>query len=339
METNMRYPEIISALPKREGIDPSLDFYEYQGFWFPLVYLEATITLQEHFKANPEDIFLCSFVKTGTTWLKALAFSILTRDRFMQSPNPLLNTVPHECFPHMEVDLGDDPSYRTPQLPLLATHIPYTSLPKSILESGCKIIYICREPKDTFTSYWHMLQTLKHLSTGPDAREPAPSLEEELELFCQGKSAFGPYWDHVLGFWRASIERPETMLFLKYEELKKDELFYVKKLAEFMGKPFSQEEEIEGVPEKIIGMCSFRNLSNLEVNKSGFYQKGRVYNNSFFRKGDVGDWKNLLTEDMKVMIDYTTEQKLQFSGFTFGSSSEQETEGKSMVQGLGRDRD
>ncbi|XP_027183774.1 flavonol sulfotransferase-like [Coffea eugenioides] len=165
----------------------------------------------------------------------------------------------------MEIDHARDPSYRTSQLPLLATRIPHTSLPKSILKSG---------------GNW-----------GPYSSELALSLEKEVELFCEGKSIYGPYWDDVLGFWRATIK---AGLFLKHEVFKKDELFYVKKMAEFMGKPFSKEEEIEGVPEKFIGMRSFKNLSNL-------------------RKGVIGDWKNLLSEDMRMMIDQTTEQKLQFT--------------------------
>ena len=36
-----------------------------------------------------------------------------------------------------------------------------------------------------------------------------------------------------------------------------------------MGYSFSLEEEKEGMVQKIIDLCSFENLSNLEVNKSG----------------------------------------------------------------------
>ena len=37
--------------------------------------------------------------------------------------------------------------------------------------------------------------------------------------FCEGLSSSGPYWDHVLGYWRASLESPKRILFLKYEDL------------------------------------------------------------------------------------------------------------------------
>lgn len=76
----------------------------------------------------------------------------------------------------------------------------------------------------------------------------------------------GTVLDHVLGYWKQSLDKPESLLFLKYEELTKDTLFYVRKLAEFMGKPFSRDE---GLPERIVKLCSFDNLSNLEVIKNG----------------------------------------------------------------------
>lgn len=38
------------------------------------------------------------------------------------------------------------------------------------------------------------------------AKELDPlSLEEAFELFCQGVADYGPFWDHVLGFWKARI--------------------------------------------------------------------------------------------------------------------------------------
>ncbi|KAK7861577.1 flavonol 3-sulfotransferase [Quercus suber] len=33
--------------------------------------------------------------------------------------------------------------------------------------------------------------------------------EDAFELFCEGVSPFGPYWDHLLGYWKASLNSPE----------------------------------------------------------------------------------------------------------------------------------
>ncbi|XP_018629747.2 flavonol sulfotransferase-like [Nicotiana tomentosiformis] len=117
----------------------------------------------------------------------------------------------------------------------------------------------------------------------------------------------------------ASVDRLKRVLFLKYEDMKSNTLCYVKKLAEFTGKSFSKEEENLGVAEKIVARCHFESLSNLEVNKSGWLHPNpwTVENNAFFRKGEIGDWKNLLTEDMAKSIDHITQEKFQFLGLTW----------------------
>ena len=107
--------------------------------------------------------------------------------------------------------------------------------------------------------------------------------------------------------------------------MKNDTIPWVKKLAQFMGYPFSSDEEQKGMVQKIVNLCSFENLSSLEVNKSGITQVGinflSLKNSSFFRKGEVGDWKNHLKLEMAMCLDQITEQKLKGSGLTFHFSS------------------
>ncbi|KAK6921148.1 Sulfotransferase domain [Dillenia turbinata] len=244
----------------------------------------------------------------GTTWLKALAFAIVTRKKYSDlSSHPLLSTMPHECVPFLEVDIVNKKrTNQTAEVPLLATHIPYNSLPKSIITGGCKIVYIFRDPKDAFVSLWHFASKV----TPEDATHT--SLEEALELFCKGVSYYGPYWDHVLSFWKAGKEAPQRVLFLVYEEMRKDPLPSVKNLADFIGHPFSAEEESEGVLQKILDLCSFENLSNLDVNKKGKHRPESavaIENSAYFRKGKIGDWRSHLTPEMAERLDQITREK------------------------------
>ncbi|GKU91083.1 hypothetical protein SLEP1_g5004 [Rubroshorea leprosula] len=325
-ETLERVREIISTLPSDNCWKHVQPFCLYQGFWCYPFLLEGVILAQEFFKAEPSDIFLCTPPKHGTTWIKALTIAIVTRTRFDRSMSPLLSNLPHDILHHLEEDFGKKPDVRVPGLPLIPTHIPYDSLPKSVKDSDCKIVYVRREIKDAFTSEYNFSISLSSKDRGEchDYDEPSESmpLEEAFELFCEGKSLYGPCWDHILGYWKASLERPGRVLFLKYEDLKKDTAFYVKKLAEFMGYPFSMEEEQEGVVQKIVDLCSFENLSSLEVNKTGtFHRQGllRFPNKSFFRKGEVGDWKNHLTPEMAERLDKIMKDKLIGSGLSFSA--------------------
>ncbi|KAJ0088400.1 hypothetical protein Patl1_32755 [Pistacia atlantica] len=282
--------DMVSALPRENGWKAYGDICFYQGFWCYSYLLEGAIFAQDHYKAQPTDIFICSVPKSGTTWLKSLTFAIVTRTQFDNSTSPLLNQNPHNCVPLLEIDFSRKGIKPEPgSLPLMSTHLPYASLPKSIIDSGLQ--------------------------------EPM-SLEETFELFCKGFSDYGPYWDHLLGYWKASLEQPEKILFLKYEDLIKDTSFYVKKMAEFMGYPFSLEEEKEGKIQDIVQFCSFENMSNLEISKTGKYSSDSILVEikTLYRKGKIGDWKNCLTPEMAERLDKITEQKLGEFGLSFAKN-------------------
>ena len=53
-------------------------------------------------------------------------------------------------------------------------------------------------------------------------------------------------------------------------------------MAKFMGYPFSLEEEHKGMVQKIIELCSFENLSKLEVNRSGQLHPYLIHKIAFF---------------------------------------------------------
>ncbi|KAI8529599.1 hypothetical protein RHMOL_Rhmol12G0237500 [Rhododendron molle] len=59
--------------------------------------------IHQHAKGKGTFNYPQSAPKFGTTWLKALAFAIVTRTEFDFSANPLLVKVLHDCVPMLEV--------------------------------------------------------------------------------------------------------------------------------------------------------------------------------------------------------------------------------------------
>uniref|UniRef100_A0A2P2IRK7 Sulfotransferase n=1 Tax=Rhizophora mucronata TaxID=61149 RepID=A0A2P2IRK7_RHIMU len=306
---------IIASLPRNGSWN--FDLYQYEGFWYWPYLIAGTILSKKLFKPKPSHIILGTFPKCGTTWIKALTLAVATRNQYDDSTNPLRHEFSHDCVPFYEHDFIDKVlPPRNLEHPLISTHTSYGSLPKSVMDSGCKIIYTCRDPKDAFVSLWHFWRTL----AGVDP----PPIEDAFELFCNGVSFCGPYWDHALGYWNASLERPDKVLFLKFDDMKRDTLLHIKRIAEFMGYPFSAEEEKEGMVEKIKDLCSFENLKSLEINKKGDFFPVAAFSvekQSFFRKGKVGDWKNHLTPEMAARLDNIMQEKLKGSGLTLAASS------------------
>jgi hypothetical protein len=167
------------------------------------------------------------------------------------------------------------------------------------------MIGVVQDSKDCFISLWHFLNRFRPWD-----------INEAHRHFCDGVSLFGPYWEHVLGYWRWHTKRPSQVLFLTYEELTTDTLGQLRHLAEFVGCPFMVEEQELGVDRKIVEACAMESLSRLEVNQSGTTDMvDKTYaNNIFFRRGVVGDWRNHLTPEMARRIDEITEIKFKGSG-------------------------
>lgn len=305
-EFEQKFQQLVSELPKERGW-VGKTIHQYEGFWYATPVLKGILILQQHFKAQPDDVLLVSYPKSGTTWLKALMFTIMNRKCFHENDeNPLHKSNPHELVNLLETYANVNPKEPRPAYPVMNTHISYTSLPDSIKTSGCRIVYAFRDPKDILVSCWHFANKIK-----PEELPPI-SLAEAFEQFSRGASPYGPYWDHVLGYWKASLEWPNRYMFLSYEDLKRDPCFHAKRLAEFLGHPFSPEEEKEGLVSKVVELCSFENLSNLEVNKTGkHFAFSKVENKIFFRQGKVGDAKNHLPGEMMRIMDEITEEKFK----------------------------
>ncbi|XBH71970.1 hypothetical protein VPH35_099361 [Triticum aestivum] len=121
---------------------------------------------------------------------------------------------------------------------------------------------------------------------------------------------------HALGYWRWHLERPAQVLFLTYEELAADTLGQLRRLAGFVGRPFTAEEREAGVDRGIVEACAMESLAGLEVNRSGKTDmaESSVPNNVFFRRDVVGDCKNHLTPEMARRLDEITESKFRGSG-------------------------
>uniref|UniRef100_A0A453GCH3 Sulfotransferase n=2 Tax=Aegilops tauschii TaxID=37682 RepID=A0A453GCH3_AEGTS len=290
----------------------------YQGCWLRSHNVQSVMLVQERFKARPDDTFLVTFPKCGTTWLKALAFTVTNRFRHAATSedHPLLTHHPQDLVSFLEMPyrqlhpLADLEKLTSPRL--LATHMPITLLPPCVSNLGCRVVYLCRNPKDVFVSLWHFTNKV-----GADYTTP---MDQAFELFSDGVSPYGPIWEHNLGFWKKCTAESDNVLFLKYDDMMAEPVKHVKMLAKFLCAPFTEQEVSYGVVEDVVHLCSFDKLKSIPINSSG--ETDRIgglpmANSSYFRTGKVGDWANHLTEEMSKKLDDIVEEKLRGSGLTF----------------------
>ncbi|CAI9106327.1 OLC1v1005457C1 [Oldenlandia corymbosa var. corymbosa] len=314
-----QFDEFYKKLPKKQVA--GLMLAQHKGFWYDEPILHGVVTFQKHFESQDSDILLATMPKSGTTWLKALTFAIVNRSKSEHSisESPLLFQNPHQLVPFLELDLYrggklPDPNMMITRPRIFATHVPYQCLSDTLLSNDSKsprIVYLCRNPLDAFTSLMHFFSQNGALP----ADDETSALEEYFGAFCEGFSIFGPFWDQILGYWDASLKNSNKVLFLHYEDLQRDTPSSVKKLAEFLGCGFSQQEENQGLVEGLIKLCSLENLKNLECNKEGdLHLVHTIKKSTYFRKGKVGDWVNFLTPSMAKRLEGLMTEKFAESG-------------------------
>ncbi|PPR94064.1 hypothetical protein GOBAR_AA26607 [Gossypium barbadense] len=249
-ESSLGTPSVAASNAYAQGLT------QFQGFWIPSrsVPTSSIIAFQKYFQALDDDIIVVSKPKSGTTWLKALVFSIvnlpyLDIHLYKENPNPDLSAI------------------SSPRL--FSTHLPYPMLADSIKRSNCRIVYINRNPFAVIVSLWHFFSFMDDWS-----------VEDCFEMFCKGEEG--------------------------YEELKEDAV----KLSEFLGFPFSIEEEKTGLVNQIVDFYSFNNLKDLDWRLT---KLGRL----FFRSGKVGDYVNHLSPTAVERLSNILEEKLSGRDLTF----------------------
>ncbi|CAA0810992.1 Cytosolic sulfotransferase 6 [Striga hermonthica] len=296
--------KLLSQLPKVRFWDIGYHIYQWERCWFAPLSLKGAMKFRSNFEARDDDIILASTMKTGTTWLKALSHSVMHRNINDPLDDILTTENPHFLAPTIEAEFHYNKALPVNLYDLLMsprlfhTHMPYMLFPESVKNSASKIVYVCRNPKDTLISMWHFYNVSHH--TYP--------LQKAIDCFCAGVIPYGSYFDHVEGYWLESVIRPDKILFVKYEEMKSDSKGQVKRIAEFMGRPFDEDQK--EILDDVLWRCSLERLKNLEVNKTGTLF-ATMPNQAFFRKGQTGDWKNYLTPLMEEQIDRLSQMKLE----------------------------
>lgn len=192
------------------------------------------------------------------------------------------------------------------------THFPIKLLPKNVSEVGGKIVYIARNPKDVAVSYYHYHKVHPSLGFTGD-------FESFVEYFMNGLSksrccmtdtlithhllivlaACGPYWEHVLNAW--SHRNDENVFFIFYENLKVETEQTLRKLADFLEKPISDDD----LP-KLLDHLEFKNFkSNPSVN----YRINDIHseNGGLVRRGEIGGNPEMTAEIAKKFDDWISE--------------------------------
>uniref|UniRef100_A0A8D1QA01 Sulfotransferase n=1 Tax=Sus scrofa TaxID=9823 RepID=A0A8D1QA01_PIG len=232
------------ALATAAGTRPPLR--EVAGVPLPATTVDNWSQIQG-FEAQPDDLLICTYPKSGTTWIQEIVDMIEQGGDVERCQRV---TIQHR-HPFLEwarppQPSGVDRAAAMPSPRVLRTHLPTQLLPPSFWENNCKFLYVARNAKDCMVSYFHfqrMNQTLPDPGTW----------EEYFETSVSGKVAWGSWFEHVKGWWE--IRKKFQVLFLFYEDIKRNPKQEIQKVMQFMGK------NLDGpVLDRIVQETSFEKM-------------------------------------------------------------------------------
>ena len=246
----------------------------------------------------------CCVYISGITWLKELTWIIQNDGAVAQAAaSPLVQRVPFLdiTMPTMDTPVIDL-LQNIPHPRLLKTHLPARYFLEQIKNENVTVIVGIRNPKDTLVSFYHFYRIMVDYGLFPG------TWDEFFELYRDDHLMYGDYFSWYEG-WMPFKDNAKVM-FVRYEDMKRDLGQEIRKIAAFLGKNLS-DETIYQITQH--GQFS-RMKDNAMVNYTIFPDIVKTEISPFMRKGVVGDWKNYFNKEQSENVDARYKQWLDKGG-------------------------
>lgn len=229
------------------------------------------------------DVFLCSYPKSGNTWLRFLIAQLMSTRNDIH-PHTIDELVPDVYMANEKAN-----ALTTPRM--LKTH-------HALFKSYPKTIYIVRDVRDVMLSYYHYQKALGVFKG---------SLSEFIVVADQ-LHPFGTWAAHVQAALAFQQQYPKRIMIIRYEDLQQNPEEELKKLIVFSG-----IQPVRSIQEAI-ELSTFNRLRKLEREHGSAFQEKS--GEQFFRSGKSGEAKQVLTAAENEALYQQHEQLLTALGYT-----------------------
>ena len=259
------------------------------------------------YEARPDDVFICTFPKSGTTWTQQIVTLILNDGHL---PADVSKDCIFAASPFLEMQ-GKEAAISMKRPGAIKTHMSYEVVPK---HPEAKYIIVFRNPKDVCVSFFH------HHNMILDVNEPDWTFDRYFEIFYKGECAYGDYFDWVLSWWQHR-EHLNTLVLL-YEAMKADPCGNILKIAAYLGEEYDQKlRSDDELLQRIVRQSSLQHMMGTTDNQMLLSRKkrmahvsGQVRDFHIVRKGVVGDWRNHMTDEQSKRMDEKFHDKFDGTG-------------------------
>ncbi|XP_073483895.1 sulfotransferase 6B1-like isoform X2 [Aquarana catesbeiana] len=153
-----------------------------------------------------------------------------------------------------------------------------------------EILMVIRNPKDAAISFFNFYKSMPALPT-------YESWNLFFKDFIHGNVCYGSYFDYIVE-WNKHVDDKKVMA-VTFEDMKIDFPTQLKKISEFFELPLTEEQ-----------ICTVQSRTSFTSMKEKSEDTHGKLGDAFFRKGQIGDWKNLFTEEQSKEVDAKFQQYL-----------------------------
>lgn len=251
----------------------------------------------ENFKYRPDDVFICTPPKCGTTWSQAIcAMLVFGTPEHGQKPGMISPWIDANFAPIDEyLEMVEAQDHRR----FIKTHSPLDGIP---YYPECQYLVVCRDPRDM---YFSMINHRDNMSDEDLAHMVMPSGDSPFESWVNGtldpdnfdvQSLHGcihflkTYWDYR--------DVPNIHL-MHYYDMKQDLRGHIARVAGIMNVELSDAQLDE--------MTEAATFESMQA-KGDQYAPGAdvglwKQNSGFFATGKNAQWKGKLTEEQLAAFD------------------------------------
>ena len=271
-----------------------------------MVSQEQVDFVRNSFPFRDGDILLATYPKSGTTWTQSIIKHLLDFDECVK----VVDAVPWlERLSSPDCDEVKAAMELKCKPRCFKTHTPWKSIAKSRDGAKLRYIFVARNAKDVCISLYHHSRAFQSFAYQGD-------FSHFFRMYLHGEVESGSWLEFNLAFYEQHLENQKDILFLTYEDMHQKPLENVLRIAEFMDVKCTKERA-EGIVQK----TTFHALKNdPSSNYSWANHRRNEGETAFLRKGEVGDYKNYMSEEQERLIEERMIRPAAEKGFVLKDS-------------------
>jgi hypothetical protein len=265
--------------------------------------VRAPLAWLQHRRLQPQDVFIASYPRSGSTWLRFVLLEILSgKSAGFENVNELIPEIGTQRHGAALLQGGGR---------LIKTHEQYR-------REYQRAVYLVRDPRDVMLSAYAISQAVGHVEYASGQN----GFDGFLLSFLRGRvTKFGSWQDHVSGWLGSPLAKQGNLLVIKFEDARRNTEDAVFRILRFLRLATDRE-----VIQAAIANNSLERMRAKEESavKSGLKVPAPLLpvgvdisreENRFVRRGSVGGWREKLTDEQVQIFEEYSGRALELAGY------------------------